>query len=125
MPISISELLKAFLQVPELSTLGSTEERAAFIAVCLDGRTVRDTGKAVGISKSNVKNLAGLFQSKLSKKIRDMGKRGRTAWSAEYLRLYAQLSEILPPDDWEGGYKIGKFEPNGFSQEDWAEVRGG
>jgi DNA-directed RNA polymerase specialized sigma24 family protein len=87
MPISISELLKAFLQVPELSTLGSAEERAAFIAIRLDGRTVRDTGQAVGISKSNVKSLADLFQSKLNKKIKDMGKRSPTMWSAEYLRL--------------------------------------
>jgi hypothetical protein len=124
MTISMSELLKAFLQVPELSTIGTAEERAAFIAVRLEGRTVRDVGQAVGISKSNVKNLADLFQHKLSKKIGEMKKRGAASWSAEYLRLYTRLSEILPPEDWEGGYKIGKFEPNGFSQEDWAEARG-
>jgi len=124
MSITMSELLKAFLQVPELSMVGSAEERAAFVAVRLEGRTVRDVGQAVGISKSNVKNFADLFQHKLSKKIGEMKKKGASTWSEEYLRLYTQLSEILPPEDWEGRYKIGNFEPNGFSQEDWAEVRG-
>jgi hypothetical protein len=71
-----------------------------------------------------VKNLADLFQSKLTKKVKEIEREGVAKCSAEYQRLYMQLSEILPPEDWEGGHKIGNFEPNGFSQEDWAEVRG-
>jgi len=123
--MNVPELLKMVLQVPELSTVGSPQERAAFIALHLEGRTVREAGQAIGISKSNVKNLADLFQTKLSKKMREMRKKRGTTWSAEYQRVFTELSEILLDEDWEGGYKIGHFDPNGFSQEDWAEVRGG
>ena len=48
------ELLKAFLQMPELSTVGTPEERAAFVALRIDGRTVREAGEVIGISKSHV-----------------------------------------------------------------------
>jgi DNA-directed RNA polymerase specialized sigma24 family protein len=55
------ELLRMLLQAPELSMVGSSQERAAFIALRIDCRTVRDAGEAIGISKSNVQNLADLF----------------------------------------------------------------
>ena len=112
-----------FLQVPELSTVGSPQERAAFIALRIDGRTVRETGQAIGVSKSNVQNLANLFQAKLRKKMMEMVKKRGITWSAEFRRLYDELSELLP--DEYGGYKIGDFKPHGFSREDWAEMRSG
>ena len=118
------QLLKKFLQVPELSAVGSSQERAAFIALRIDGCTVREAGQAIGISKSNVKNLADLFQAKLAKKMIEIRKKAATTWSAEYRNLYQELSELMPfNDDW-GGPKIGKFDTNGTSQEDWAEMRG-
>jgi hypothetical protein len=46
--MNVPELLRMFLQVPELSAVGSAEERAAFIASRLDGRTVRDAEQAIG-----------------------------------------------------------------------------
>ena len=73
------ELLRMFLQVPELSTVGSPEERAAFIALRIDGRTVRQAGQAIGVSKSHVQNLANLFEVRLAKKIREIGRRGRSS----------------------------------------------
>lgn len=36
------EQFKALMQVPELSTVGTTQERAAFAALHIDGRTVRE-----------------------------------------------------------------------------------
>jgi hypothetical protein len=124
------ELLKAFLKVPELSTVGNAQERAAFIAIRLDGRTVRETGEAIGVSKSQVANLADLFQQKLATKIIEL-RRKRIAGSAEYRTLYRDLREQLLELFFErsgyddiGGHKIGNFRTNAASQEDWAEMRG-
>lgn len=125
------ELLKAFLQVPELSTVGSAQERAAFIATRLDGRTVREAGQAIGVSKSQVANLADLFQEKLATRIIEL-RRKRIAVSAEYRTLYRNLYEQLSwlrsvhetDDDWWGGPKIGKFDTTAVSREDWAECTG-
>ena len=122
--MNAAELLKMFLQLPELSTVGKPKERAAFIALRVDRRTVREAARVIGISKSNVQNLADLFQQKLRKKMVEMGKKGAVT-SSEYRRLYAQLLELMPYDyDW-AGHKIGNFEPGKVSREDWAEVRGG
>lgn len=124
------ELLKTFLQVPELSTVGSAQERAAFIAIRLDGRTVRETGEAIGVSKSQIANLANLFQEKLATRIMEL-RRKRIAGSAEYQRLCRDLREQLLELFFErggyddiGGHKIGTFDTNAASQEDWAEMRG-
>jgi hypothetical protein len=124
------ELLKAFLQVPELSTVGNAQERAAFIAIHVDGRTVRETGEAIGVSKSQVANLVDLFQQKLATKIIEL-RRKRIAGSAEYRTLYRDLREQLHELFYErggyddiGGHKIGTFDTNAASQEDWAEMRG-
>jgi hypothetical protein len=118
------ELLRMFLQVPELSSLGGPQERAAFIALRLDGRTVRQAGQAIGVSKSHVQNLANLFEVKLAKKIREIGKTREARWSSEYRRLYEALIEEVPRD-YDGGHKIGNFKPYSLSREDWAEVFGG
>ncbi len=50
--MSALELLKTFLQTPELSTVRSAQERTAFIAFHLDRRTVREVGQAIGVSKN-------------------------------------------------------------------------
>ena len=114
-----------FLQAPELSTVGSPQERAAFIALRIEGRTVREAGQAIGVSKSNVANLAGLFQAKLTKRMMEM-RRGTATWSTEYRRLNTELLELMPFDDgdWLGGHKVGNFDTGAASQEDWAEMRG-
>jgi hypothetical protein len=124
------ELLKAFLQVPELSTVGNAQERAAFIAVRLDGRTVREAGKAIGVSKSQVANLADLFQAKLATRMMEL-RRKRIAVSAEYQMLYRDLYEELAwlrfvneTDDWWGRHKIGNFDTTKLSREDRAEAMG-
>jgi hypothetical protein len=122
------EQLTAFLQVPELSTVGSTQERAAFIAIRLEGKTVREAGQAIGVSKSQVTNLAYLFQEKLATRMMEL-RRKRVAVSAEYLTLYRHLYETLAwlrtahdaDDDW---HKVGNFDPRRISREDWAEVTG-
>lgn len=123
--MSTLELLRMFLQAPELSTVGSPQERAAFIALRIEGRTVREAGQAIGVSKSNVANLAGLFQAKLTKRMMEM-RRGTATWSTEYRRLNTELLELMPFDDgdWLGGHKVGNFDTGAASQEDWAEMRG-
>jgi len=51
------------LQTPELSTVGSAQERAAFISFRLDRRTVREVGQAIGVSKSQVTNSSRKSQT--------------------------------------------------------------
>ena len=124
------ERLKAFLQAPELSTVGSAQERAVFIAVRLEGRTVREVGQAIGVSKSQVTNLADLFQEKLSTRITELRKK-RIAVSAEYRALYQHLYERLCEvrhengsyEEW-GDHKVGSFRPGAMSREDRAEATG-
>ena len=70
------ELLKEFLNVPELSAVGSAQERAAFIAIRLEGRTVHEAGQAIGVSKSQVTNLADLFQTKLATRMMELRRKG-------------------------------------------------
>jgi len=112
--------------------VGSTQERAAFIALRIDGQTVREAGQAIGVSKSQVTNLATVFQDKLAARILDL-ERKRLPVSKEYLELRRALLHHLhelreesgsDEDDWYGGHKIGNFSPDGVSREDWAEVRG-
>jgi transposase len=118
------ELLKAFLQVPELSDVGTPNERAAFIALRLEGCTVREASQAIGVSKSHVPNLADLFQAKLTKRMKQLGRKGIAACSAEYQSLHQQLLDLTPFEhDW-SAHKVGRFEPAKTSQEDWAEIRG-
>jgi hypothetical protein len=124
------ESLKAFLQVPELSAVGSAQERDAFIVMRLEGRTVREGGQAIGVSKSQVTNLAELFQAKLATRMMEL-RRKRTVGSAEYRVLYQALYERLcevreesgSDVDWDA-HKVGDFSPGSASREDLAELTG-
>jgi hypothetical protein len=125
-----SELLKRFLQLPELATVGSAQERTAFIALRIDGRTVRETGQTIGVSKSQVTNLADLFQEKLATRMRGLRNR-RTTGSAEYevlsRVLYKRLCDVAEEsgsDDYWDAHKVGHFRPGSVSREDLAEVTG-
>lgn len=122
--MNIPEFLKMLLRVPELTTVGLPEERAAFIALRIDGRTVREAGNVIGVSKSHVANLADLFQAKLCKKIVEMRRKRPSTWSTEYQHLERELWELMPPDYSGGGHKIGNFSPGDMSQEDRVEAMG-
>lgn len=125
------ESLRALLQLPELCMVGSAQERAAFITLRIGQQTVREAGQAIGVSKSQVTNLASLFEGKLAARILDLEKK-RLPVSKEYLELRRALLDHLhelqedsgSDDDWYGGHKIGNFSPGSVSREDWAEVRG-
>ena len=84
------ESLKALIELPEISSVGSAEERAAFIAIHIDQRTVRETAQAIGVSKSQVPNLAALFLGKLGTKMKEL-ERKRLPVSKEYLELRGNL----------------------------------
>jgi hypothetical protein len=128
------ELLKRLLEAPEMSGVGTPEERAAFIALRIRLLTVREAAEAIGVSKSHVPNLASQLQDKLAKKMAEMRKKDPSAWSAECRTacqgLYDELSVLREEsgsdwgDDWLGGHKIGNFDTGTTSQEDWAECRG-
>jgi hypothetical protein len=128
--MNVSELLKEFLQLPELAAMGSTQERAAFIALHIDRLTVREAGQDIGVSKSQVTNLAGLFQTKLATKMMELKRRGRSV-SAQYLtlqrELYGQLwalSYESGSNDWDWDGKVGNFKVSAVSREDLAECFG-
>jgi hypothetical protein len=128
--MSSAELLRAFVNVPELSPVGSAQERAAFIALHVEGRTLRAAAEALGVSKSQVANLSNLFQAKVAAKIGEL-QRKRIAGSLEYKaafvalrgRLY-KLADASGNDDrdWDG--KIGHFRYGDGTREDLAECFG-
>jgi transposase-like protein len=125
------ESLKALLQLPEMCMVGSAQERAAFTALRIQGQTIREAAQAIGVSKSQVSNLADLFQGKLATKMMELDRK-RLPVSKEYLELRRalfiylhELQEVSGSDDY--GFndtKIGNFSPGSVSREDWAEVRG-
>jgi hypothetical protein len=125
-----AELLRGFVNVPELSAVGSAQERAAFIALHVEGWTIREAAEALGISKSQVPNLANLFQTKLAAKIGEL-RRKRIAGSPEYKaafvalrdRLYA-LAEESGSDVWDWDGKVGHFKDSAGCCEDLAECFG-
>jgi hypothetical protein len=116
-----AELIRAFVNVPELSAVGSVQGRSAFIALRVEGRTLRAAAEALGVSKSQVANLSNLFQTKVAAKIGEL-QRKRIAGSPEYKaalvalrdRLY-KLADASGSDDydWDPDWK--------FSREDSAE----
>jgi hypothetical protein len=114
-----------------MSVVGSAQEWAAFIALRIERQTVRQVAQAIGVSKSQVTNLAALFQDKLATRMIDL-ERKRHPLSKEYLELRGallnQLHELQEEsgsdDDWYGGHKIGNFSPGSVSREDWAEATG-
>jgi hypothetical protein len=126
------ESLKALINLPEMSSVGSTQERAAFTAIHIEGWTVREAAQVIGVSKSQVPNLATLFLAKLGAKIKEL-ERKRTPLSNEYvecreaLRRYLyELQDESGSEDFAGvdDTKIGNFRPGATSREDWAECRG-
>jgi len=126
------ESLKAFLELPEMLSVGSAQERAAFIALHIERRTVRETAETVGVSKSQISNLVTLFLAKLSAKVQGL-ERKRVPLSKEYIerrdalrRYLYELQEESGSDDFSDvdNTKIGNFRPGAVSREDWAEARG-
>jgi winged helix-turn helix protein len=103
-----AELLRVFVNVPELSTVGSAQERAAFIALHVEGRTIREAAEALGVSKSQVANLSDLFQAKVAAKIGQL-QRKHTGGSPEYKAAFIALRDRL--------YQIA--EENGTDDHDW------
>jgi hypothetical protein len=88
------DLLRKFLVMPELSGVGSAQERAAFVALHIERRTVREAAEALGVSKSQVPNLANVFQTKLAAKIGEL-ERKRIAGSPEYKTAFVALRHRL------------------------------
>ena len=125
------ESLKAFLELPEMSSVGSAQERAAFVAVHIEGRTVRETAQTIGVSKSQVSNLASLFLTKLGAKMREL-ERKRSPLSKEYAErrdalrghLYELQEESGSDDSGLDLTTIGRFRDDGGSREDLAEAFG-
>jgi hypothetical protein len=114
------EQFKAFLQAPELSAVGSAQERAAFIAIRIDGRTIREVGQAIGVSKSQVTNLADLFEKKLATKVVEL-KTG----SEEFRTLYKDLRDRLYQLQEESGSDRDEYDGDFYpSREDLAECFG-
>jgi hypothetical protein len=130
--MNTGESLKELLLLSEMSSVGSPQERAAFISVYIDGQTVRETARTISTSKSQVSNLAALFVAKLGAKMQEL-ERKRTPLSKEYVerrdalrRHLYELQEESGSDDFSDidDRKIGNFSPGSVSREDWAEVRG-
>ncbi len=109
--------------------VGSAQERAAFLALRVEGQTVREAGQAIGVNKSQVTNLADVFQGKLARRMMDLDRK-RLPVSQEYFELrralrahlYELEEESGSDDDWYGGHKIGNFSPDSGSREDLAEL---
>lgn len=124
------DLLRKFLVVPELSGVGSAQERAAFVALHIERRTVREAGEAIGVSKSQIPNLANVFQTKLAAKIGVL-RRKRIAGSPEYKAAFAALRDRLleladesGSYDWDWDGKVGHFRYSDGTREDLAECFG-
>jgi hypothetical protein len=96
------------VNVPELSAVGTAQERAAFIALQVEGRTVRGTAEALGVSRSQVANLCSLFQAKVAAKIGELYRK-RISGSHEYKAAFAALRDRL--------YELA--EDSGSSDSDW------
>jgi hypothetical protein len=119
-----AELLRGFVNVPELSAVGSAQERAAFIALHVEGRTIREAAVALGVSKSQVPNLANVFQTKLAAKIGEL-RRKRIAGSPEYKAAFVALRDRLYELADESGSDDYHWDDWKLSREDLAECFGG
>jgi hypothetical protein len=123
--MSSTELLRAFVNVPELSAVGSAQERAAFIALQVEGRSIRVAAEALGVSKSQVANLSNLFQAKVAAKISELYRNhigGSPEYKAAFIALRDRLYEIAEEngsDDFDWDYS--DWKP---SREDLAECFG-
>lgn len=101
-------LLRTLVNVPELSAVGSAQERAAFIALHVEGRTVREAAVTLDVSKSQVANLSNLFQAKVASKIGEL-RRKRIGCSPEYKAAFIAIRNRLHE----------MAEENGRSDNDW------
>jgi transposase len=119
-----AKLLRGFVNVPELSAVGNTQERAAFVALHVEGRTVREAAGALGVSKSQVPNLASAFQTKLAAKIGEL-RRKRIAGSPEYKAAFVALRDRLYALAEESGSVDYHWDDWELSREDLAECFGG
>jgi transposase len=105
--------------------VGSTQERAAFIALQVEGRTIREAAEALGVSKSQVANLSNLFQAKVAAKIGELQRKhigGSPEYKAAFIALRDRLYEIAEENsrddyDWDDS----NWKP---SREDLAECFG-
>ena len=119
-----AELLRDFVNVPELSTVGSAQERAAFVALHVEGRTVREAAEALGVSKTQVPNLASLFQAKIAAKIGEL-QRKHVGGSSEYKAAFTALRDRLYKLADESGSDDYDFDSDWeLSREDMAECFG-
>ena len=119
------DLLRAFVNVPELSEVGTTQERAAFVALHVEGRTVREVAEAIGVSKSQVANLSNLFQAKVAARIGEL-QRKHVGGSPEYKAAFIALRDRLYELAAESGSDRYQFCVDwAFSREDLAECFGG
>lgn len=113
------------MNVPELSAVGCAQERAAFIALQVEGRTIREAAEALGVSKSQVANLSNLFQAKVAAKIGELRRKrfgGSPEYKAAFIALRDRLYEIAEEngsDDYDWDYSNSKP-----SREDLAEAFG-
>ena len=119
-----AKLLRAFVNVPELSAVGSAQERAAFIALHVEGRTMREAAEALGVSKSQVANLCNLFQAKVAGKIGELRRKhigGSPEYKAAFIALRDRLYQIAEDNgaDYDWDYSNSKT-----SREDLAECFG-
>lgn len=119
------EQLRVFLNVPEISAVGSSQERAAFIALHIQHRKIREAAEALGVSKSQVANLSEVFQSKVAAKITEL-QRKHTGGSREYKSAFKALRDRLCEIAEENGTnRLDSENPNWKpSREDLAECFG-
>jgi len=110
--------------------LVATENAPHFIALHVEKRTVREAGTAIGVSKSQVTNLANLFQAKLNSRILELQRKGiggspeyKAAFCALQDRLY-ELREESGSDAWDWDGRIGHFKDSAGCREDLAECFG-
>jgi hypothetical protein len=119
-----AKLFRVFVNVPELSAVGSAQERAAFIALHVEGRTIRESAGALGVSKSQVANLSNLFQAKVAARIGELQRKrvgGSPEYKAAFIALRDRLYEIAEENgaDYDWDYSNSKT-----SREDLAECFG-
>jgi hypothetical protein len=121
-----TELLRAFVNVPEISAVGSAQERAAFIALQVESRPIREAAEALGVSKSQVANLSNLFQAKVAAKIGELHRK-RISGSPEYKAAFTALHDRVYELAEESGSANYDWEDSNWkpSREDLAECFGG
>lgn len=118
-------LLRAFVNAPELSAVGNAQERAAFIALHVEGQTVREAAGALGVSKSQVASLSNRFQTKVAAKIGELHRK-HISCSPEYKAAFIAIRNRLYEIAEENGTDDYSWDDSGckLSREDLAECFG-